>query len=125
MNIRNFISAKTRINLVLIFLWSIPLFFFVPARSSGLAWNHQFVITYQKMGYSSLYGYCFTPLPIILMYGEFAELITYDSTEETFSYMLNPQWKYWFWIVGVLLIITLYLRRDLIIKIHKSTQLPN
>jgi hypothetical protein len=47
----------------------------------------------------------------------------YDNYEYHVTYTLNPHWKYWLLVVGILLIITLYLRRDLLIKLHKATGL--
>jgi len=188
----NHLSIKTKVNLVLIVLWAIPLFIFVPANSTKFieqyqnndkrlkAYNKfkevcpeaeytldnfrnylddsatvdkvytllsehyempplvdfrkqikepsphpvaQYFIVYQ--GEPCNMYYCFTYLPNILLYGEFAELLirNYDlsHSKTTIIYILNPHWKYWFLVVGIISIITLYLRRDLLIKLHKKT----
>jgi hypothetical protein len=176
------ITTRTKINAVLIILWAIPLFVFVPAKQeiivsqvkdrivnvSGIGEVHfpatmsdaeitmaierdilknpitlkpdifdkvvnekralscMFFASNEQIGSYKLNFFCYAPLPIILINGEFAEL-TIESAEKKYGNyarlnVLNPYWKYWLWMIGIVSLITVYLKRKWFVKLHNLTK---
>jgi hypothetical protein len=112
--------TRRKINIFLILAWSIPLFFFVPCSGSGLAPQHQFFVSHDG---------CFSPLVMVIGYSSLASIqfshYSGSISRGTLSvdYGTNPYWIYWFVIVAVNLLLTAYLRRDILSRIHNATKI--